>query len=46
MFDLDAPVVRVGGPDVPGMPFATPLEHAFMPDVERIYDQMRELAKF
>ena len=22
MFDLDAPIVRVGGPDIPAMPFA------------------------
>ncbi len=46
MFDLDAPVVRVGGPDVPGMPFATPLEHFFLPDEEKIFEQMRDLAKF
>jgi 2-oxoisovalerate dehydrogenase E1 component beta subunit len=46
MFDLDAPVVRLGGPDVPAMGFAGPLEHAFMPDVEKIYEQMKELAKF
>ena len=30
MFDLDAPIARIGGPDIPAMPFATPLEHAFM----------------
>jgi 2-oxoisovalerate dehydrogenase E1 component beta subunit len=46
MFDLDAPVVRLGGPDVPGMPFATPLEHFFLPDEEKIFDRMRDLAKF
>ncbi|HEX2068995.1 MAG TPA: alpha-ketoacid dehydrogenase subunit beta [Actinomycetota bacterium] len=46
MFDLDAPVVRVGGPDVPGMPFATPLEHFFLPDEEKIFERMRDLAKF
>ena len=27
MFDLDAPIVRIGGPDIPAMPFAAPLEH-------------------
>src|SRR5919201_3476286 len=43
MFDLDAPVVRLGGPDVPAMGFAGPLEHAFMPDAEKIYEQMKEL---
>jgi 2-oxoisovalerate dehydrogenase E1 component beta subunit len=46
MFDLDAPVVRVGGPDVPAMPFATPLEHFYMPDAESVFERMRELAKF
>jgi 2-oxoisovalerate dehydrogenase E1 component beta subunit len=46
MFDLDGPLVRVGGPDIPAMPFATPLEHFYMPDVERIQKAMRELAEF
>jgi 2-oxoisovalerate dehydrogenase E1 component beta subunit len=46
MFELDGPLVRVGGPDVPAMPFAGPLEHAFMPDAESIHARMRELARF
>ena len=46
MFELDGPIVRIGGPDIPAMPFASPLEHFFMPDADRIYEQMRELAKF
>ena len=46
MFNLDAPVTRIGGPDVPAMGFAGPLEHAFMPDVEKIFASMKELAKF
>jgi 2-oxoisovalerate dehydrogenase E1 component beta subunit len=46
MFDLDGPVVRMAGPDVPAMGFAGPLEHAFMPDTEKIYERMKELAKF
>jgi 2-oxoisovalerate dehydrogenase E1 component beta subunit len=46
MFDLDGPLVRIGGPDVPAMPFAAALEHAFMPDSERIYERMLELARF
>ena len=45
-FDLDAPPVRLAGPDTPAMPFATGLEHAFLLDVERIYERMRELARF
>ena len=46
MFDLDAPVVRLAGPDIPGMPFSGPLEHYYMLDVDKIYERMRELAKF
>jgi 2-oxoisovalerate dehydrogenase E1 component beta subunit len=46
MFELDGPLVRIGGPDIPAMPFATPLEHVYMPDVDKIYAEMRELAKF
>jgi len=44
LYDLDAPVVRIGGPDVPAMGFAGPLEHFFMPDTEKIYERMKELA--
>ncbi len=46
MSDLDAPVVRIGGPDAPAMGFAGPLEHRFMPDAESIYEHMRELAHY
>ena len=46
LFDLDGPVVRMGGPDVPAMGFAAALEHAFMPDTDRIYERMLELARF
>ena len=46
MFDLDGPLVRIGGPDIPAMPFAGPLEHFFMPDVEKIHAAMKELAAF
>jgi 2-oxoisovalerate dehydrogenase E1 component beta subunit len=46
MFDLDGPIVRIGGPDVPAMGFATNLEHAFMPDADAIYARMLELAEF
>ncbi len=45
MFDLDAPIVRIGGPDIPAMPFATPLEHFYMePEPDRLYRRMRDLA--
>jgi 2-oxoisovalerate dehydrogenase E1 component subunit beta len=46
MFDLDAPIVRIGGPDVPAMGFATNLEHAFLPDADLVYGRMVELAAF
>ena len=46
MHDLDAPVVRIGGPDLPAMGFAGPLEHFFMPDPDRIVERMRELARY
>jgi 2-oxoisovalerate dehydrogenase E1 component subunit beta len=46
MFDLDGPLVRVAGPDIPAMPFAGPLEHFFMPDVDKVHAAMRELAEF
>ncbi|HEX6131305.1 MAG TPA: alpha-ketoacid dehydrogenase subunit beta [Actinomycetota bacterium] len=44
-YDLDAPVRRIGGPDVPAMPFAAPLEHAFLePEPDHLYRAMRDLA--
>ena len=47
MFELDAPLVRIGGPDIPAMPFATPLEHFYMePEPDQIYRRMHELAAF
>jgi 2-oxoisovalerate dehydrogenase E1 component beta subunit len=46
MFDLDSPVVRMGGPDVPAMPFSTAMEHFYMPDAAKIYARMLELARF
>jgi 2-oxoisovalerate dehydrogenase E1 component beta subunit len=46
MFDLDGPIVRIGGPDVPAMGFATNLEHAFLPDSDLIAARMLELARF
>jgi 2-oxoisovalerate dehydrogenase E1 component beta subunit len=43
---LDAPVMRLGGPDVPAMPFAKPLEDAFMPTPAKIAESMRRLAAY
>ena len=43
-YDLDAPVIRLGGPDVPGIPFAKPLEEWFFIGRHKIADAIRELA--
>ncbi len=43
---LDGPVVRVGAPDVPAMPFNTPQEEFFMPSPEKIAKAMRDLAAY
>lgn len=44
--DLDAPIRRLGGPDVPAMPFSHPLQDWFMPDPDKIAEAMRELAAY
>ena len=46
LFDLDAPVVRLGGAHIPAMPYAPTLEKWFLPDVDRIEQHMRKLAEF
>ena len=43
---LDGPIVRVAGPEVPAMPFSPPLEDSFMPNAERIADAVRQLAAY
>ena len=43
---LDAPVMRVAGPDVPAMPFNHPQEEAFLPNPEKIASAMRRLAAY
>lgn len=42
---LDAPIVRLGGLDVP-IPFSPPLEDAYRPSAEKIYQAALELARF
>ena len=44
--DLDAPVRRLGGPDVPAVPFSHPLQDWFMPGPEKIAEAIRELADY
>ncbi len=43
---LDGPVMRVTGPDVPGVPYAHSLEDWFMPNPDRIADAVRRLAAY
>ena len=45
-FELDAPIRRLCGPDVPAMGYAKPLEEAFMISTERMRIAMRDLARF
>ncbi|SFJ29666.1 alpha-ketoacid dehydrogenase subunit beta [Thermoflavimicrobium dichotomicum] len=45
-FELDAPIRRLCGPDVPAMPYSPPLEKEFMPSPEKIAKAIRELAEF
>ena len=44
--DLDAPVKRLAGPDVPAVPFSHPMQEWFMVDADKIADAIRELAAF
>nr|WP_330218232.1 alpha-ketoacid dehydrogenase subunit beta [Thermanaerothrix daxensis] len=43
---LDAPVRRLCGPDVPGVPFSHPLQDWFMPNAQKIADALRALAAY
>ncbi|MCC2249163.1 alpha-ketoacid dehydrogenase subunit beta [Virgibacillus sp. AGTR] len=46
LFDLDAPVQRLAGPDVPAMPYAPTMEKYFMINPDKVEKAMRELAEF
>lgn len=46
LFDLDAPIRRLAGPDVPAMPYAPSLEHAFLVTPDKIRAAAAELARF
>src|SRR5438309_167357 len=43
---LDAPVKRLGGLDVPAMPYAPPMEDFFMPNPDKVEKALRELADY
>jgi 2-oxoisovalerate dehydrogenase E1 component beta subunit len=44
--DLDAPVRRLCGPDVPAVPFSHPMQDWFMLNPEKIGDAMRSLSAY
>ena len=46
LFDLDAPIQRLCGPDVPAMPYADPMEKFYMLSTEKCLAAMRQLAQF
>ncbi len=46
LFDLDAPVQRLAGPDVPAMPFAPTMEKYFMINPDKVETAIRDLAEF
>ena len=46
LFDLDAPIKRLAGPDVPAMPYAPTMEKFFMVNPDKVEKAMRELAEF
>lgn len=46
LFDLDAPIQRLAGPDVPAMPYAPTMEKYFMINPDKVERALRELAAF
>ncbi|MDN6194241.1 MAG: alpha-ketoacid dehydrogenase subunit beta [Alkalibacterium sp.] len=46
LFDLDSPIERLAGPDVPAMGYALNLEREFLLNEEDVLEAMRELAEF
>jgi 2-oxoisovalerate dehydrogenase E1 component beta subunit len=44
--DLDAPVRRLCGPDVPGVPFSQPMQDWFMLNPDKIAEAIRKLARY
>ncbi len=44
--DLDGPIIRITGPDIPAMPFSPPLERAWLVNTEKILAGMEKLAAY
>lgn len=45
LYELDAPIKRLCGPDVPAMPYSLPMEKFFMLNPDKVYLAMKELAE-
>lgn len=46
LYDLDAPIRRLCGYDVPAMPISPPMEKFFMPNKDKLKKAMKELALY
>lgn len=46
LFDLDAPIERLAGPDIPAMPYAPTMEKFFMINPDKLEKALRDLAEF
>jgi 2-oxoisovalerate dehydrogenase E1 component beta subunit len=46
LFELDAPIARLCGPDVPAMPISPPMEKFFMLNKDKVKEAMRQLALY
>jgi 2-oxoisovalerate dehydrogenase E1 component beta subunit len=43
---LDAPVMRIGGPEIPAMPYSPPLEHFYLMTPDKVEQKLRQLAAY
>jgi 2-oxoisovalerate dehydrogenase E1 component subunit beta len=43
---LDAPVMRLGGPEIPAMPYSPPLEHFYLVTPDKVEASLRRLAAY
>lgn len=46
LYDLDAPIMRYCGYDVPAMPISPPLEKFYMPNKDKVKEAMLRLAQY
>ncbi|GKU81119.1 alpha-ketoacid dehydrogenase subunit beta [Niallia sp. NCCP-28] len=46
LFDLDAPIMRLAGDEIPAMPYAPTMEKYFLVNPDKVEKAMRKLAEF